>query len=189
MSGTGSRCGWIVGLMVCLSFAACGDSAPETSSGAKAAPGAAGPAKAKAKVDDDMVAAVPAGRSSTAVGVYFTLGNAPAIDTALPVDVAIIPHEDFNSVQARFNTQGDGLTLVSGDLLQPVANVKAESTLDHKVVLMPRKEGVYMVTVNLETESNTGSVSRIFSIPVIVGPPGGAPPEAPAATPPVPATN
>lgn len=187
MSGTGSRCGWIVGLLVCLSLAACGDPAPEKSAGAKAAPKAAGPARAK--VDDNMVAAVPAGKSSTAVGVYFTLGNAPAIDSALPVDVAIIPHEDFVSVQARFNTQGDGLTLVSGDLLQPVANVKAESTLEHKVVLMPRKEGVYMVTVNLETESNTGSVSRIFSIPVIVAPPGGAAESAPAAPPPTPATN
>jgi hypothetical protein len=136
-----------------------------------------------------MVAAVSAGKSSTVVGVYFVLGNVPAVDTALPIDVTIVPHQDFVSLQARFYTQGDGLTLVSGDLLPPSTNAKSESPFEHKLVLMPRKEGVYMVSVNLETEGTEGSVSRIFSIPVIVAPAVTAAPAAPTATPPAPATN
>jgi len=176
---------WIVALLVVLPLAACGDSAPEKSADAKTA--TTGPKKAK--MNDNMVAAVSAGKSSTVVGVYFALGNAPTIDTPLPIDVAIVPHQDFTSLQARFYTQGDGLTLVSGDLLPPSTNAKSESPFEHKLVLMPRKEGVYMVSVNLETEGTEGSVSRIFSIPVIVAPAVTAAPAAPTATPPAPATN
>lgn len=185
MIGTGSRYGWIVALLVGASLGACGDSAPEKSAGAK--PAAAAPKKAQ--INDNMVAAVATGKTSTVIGVYFALGNAPTIDNALPIDVAIVPHQGFNSLKARFYTQGDGLTLVSGDLLQPVGDVQAETSFDHKLVLMPRKEGVYTVSANLETEGAEGSVSRIFSIPVIVSPAGGATNEAPAAAPAAPATN
>jgi hypothetical protein len=185
MTGTGFRCGWIVALLVIVPLAACDNAAPEKEAGTKATT----PAAKKATLNDNMVAAVSAGKSSTVVGVYFALGNAPTVDTALPVEVAIVPHQDFTSLQARFVAQGDGLTLVSGDLLPPVSSAKSESTLDHKLVLMPRKEGVYMVIVNLETEGSEGSVSRIFSIPVIVAPATDAAAAAPAPPTPAPATN
>jgi len=185
MTETGSRFGWIVALVLGLPLAACDNAAPDKASETKTV----STAPKKATVDDTMVAAVSAGKSSTVVSVYFTLGNAPTIDTALPVDIAIVPHQDLISLQARFSTQSDGLALVSGDLLPPVTDAKAESSLVHKLVLMPRKEGVYMVTANLETEDSKGSVSRIFSIPVIVTPAGSATPADPAATAPVPANN
>lgn len=178
--------GWIVALTAGLALAACGDDAPEKPAGpAKTAPAA----PKKAVVGDEMVAAVSAGKSATAIGVYFELGDVPTIDAALPVDIVIVPHQDFTSLQARVLLQGEGLTLVSGDLLQPISDVKAETSIPHKLVLMPRKEGVYMVTVNLDTQASEGSVSRIFSIPVIVAAAGGASTPAPAATPPAPATN
>jgi hypothetical protein len=183
MAGSGSRLWWIVALLACVPLAACDDSAPEK--GAKSTT----TAPKKRTVADDMVAAVSAGKAATAVNVYFTLGNAPTIDTALPVDVAVLPHLDFTSLQARFSTQGDGLLVVSGDVIQPVADARAETPLEHKLVLMPKKEGVYMVTVILDTEGSDGSVSRIFSIPVIVTPPGGAAPAAPVPPAAPPATD
>lgn len=188
MSGSGSRHWWIVAFFACLPLAACGDPAPVKTDGSKSAK-PAGPKKRA--VDDNMVAAVSAGKSASAVGVFFSLGNAPVVDTALPVDVAVVPHQDFTSLQGRFSTQNDGLTLVSGDTFPPVTDSKAESLVEHKLVLMPRKEGIYMVTVVLETEGSDGSFSRIFSIPVIVAPASGADAPAPAGTPatPAPATN
>jgi hypothetical protein len=191
MTGTGSGYGWIVALLIGLPLAACNDSAPEQSTGTKST----APGPKKALVNDNMVAAVAAGKTSTVIGVYFELGGAPSIDTALPIEVAILPRQDFTSLKARFYTQGDGLTLVSGDLLQPVNNAQAGASFDHKLVLMPKKEGVYMVSVNLETEGAEGSVSRIFFIPVIVAPATAATAEAPApaapagAPPGAPATN
>lgn len=187
MAGSAIRHGWIVAFSVCALLAACGDDAPE-----KAADGKPTAATAKSKgqkVTDNMVAAVSAGKSSAAVGVYFMLGNSPTVATALPVEIAILPHQDFSSLRARFDSPGDGLTVISGDNLEPIENLEAEEPLAHKLVLMPQKSGVYMLTANLETLGTDGMVSRIFSIPVIVAPAGGAAVEAAPAGAPAPTTN
>jgi hypothetical protein len=186
MNGTGARHGWIVAICAGAMLSACGDPEPAPSSEAKAA--AAAPAKAR-RVTDNMVAAAAAGKSAAAVGVYFTLGNAPTVNTALPVEVAILPHQDFSTLRARFDSPGGGLTLMSGDLVGPIENVKAEAPLEHKLVLMPQKDGVFVVTANLETAGTEGMVSRIFSIPVIVAPAEAAPAETPPPPAPAPAPN
>jgi len=186
MAGSAVRHGWIVAFSVCTLLAACGDDAPEKPADGK--PSAAVKPKGQ-KVTDNMVAAVSAGKSSAAVGVYFTLGNSPTVGTALPVDIAILPHQDYSSLRARFDAPGDGLTLISGDNLEPIENLEEEAPLVHKLVLMPQKPGVYMVTANLETLGTEGMVSRIFSIPVIVAPAGGAAADAAPAAAPAPPTN
>ena len=187
MTGLAIRHGWIVAFFVCALLAACGDDAPEKPADGKS-PAAAVKPKGQ-KVTDNMVAAVSAGKSSAAVGVYFTLGNSPTVGTALPVDIAILPHQDFSSLRARFDAPGGGLTLISGDNIEPIENLETEKPLVHKLVLMPQKAGVYMVTANLETLGSEGMVSRIFSIPVIVAPTGGAAAEAEPAAAPAPPTN
>jgi len=187
MTGSAVRHGWIVAFSVCALLAACGDDAPEKPADGKSAANAH---RSKGqKVTDNMVAAVSAGKSSAAVGVYFMLGNSPTVATALPVDIAILPHQEFSSLRARFDAPGGGLTLISGDNIEPVENLEAEEPLVHKLVLMPQKDGVYMVTANLETMGTEGMVSRVFSIPVIVAPAGGAAAEAAPAAEPAPATN
>jgi hypothetical protein len=187
MIGSAARHGWIVAFSVGVLLAACGDDAPEKPKDTKPAVGAAN-AKARG-VTDNMVAAVAAGKSSAIVGVYFMLGNSPQVDTALPVDIAILPHRDFSSVRALFDVSGGGLTLISGDAFEPIENAKAESPLAHKLVLMPQQAGVYVVTVNLETVGAEGTVSRVFSIPVIVAPAAGAAAESAPGTTPAPASN
>jgi hypothetical protein len=153
-------------------LSSCGDPAPETATAApKAAP-------KKPSVVENMVAAVSAGKSSAMVSVHFSLGTAPSVRTALPVDIVILPHVDFTTLRARIESQS-GLTLISGDNVAPMTGVGAEKPISHKVVLMPEGAGVYMITVNLETEGGEGTVSRIFSIPVIVTP-SDTPPAAPA---------
>jgi hypothetical protein len=147
----------------------CGDP-PEEKPAAAAAPKATGPKPAVAGAQ--MVAAVAAGKSVTAVGVHFSLGNTPKVATALPVDIAVITHQEFTSLRAHFESQ-DGLTLISGEDLAPRTDVKAESTLQHQLVLMPARDGVFMITVSVDTEGKEGIVSRLFSIPVIVTPAGG----------------
>lgn len=175
-----ARHGWIAASCCCLLLAACGGGAPDKP--AKPKGGASAAAPKAANVTDNMVAAVSAGKSATVVGVYFTLGGSPTVGSALPIDIAILPHEDFSSLRARFDSAGGGLTLVSGDNLAPLADLKAEKPIEHKVTFMPQKAGVFMVTANVETVGTEGTVSRIFSIPVIVAPAGGS--EAPAETPP-----
>jgi len=175
-----ARCSMLVALSCCAWLAACGDPAPEPD------PGAAATTKPAPKATDpgvNMVAAVSAGKTSRAVGVHFSLGNAPTVKTALPVDIAIIPHEPFITLSARFESP-EGLTMISGDQLAPAKNAGAEKVVKHQLTLMPERNGVFIVTASVETEGAEGTVTRVFSIPVIVETSAASSaPETPAAAP------
>jgi hypothetical protein len=127
-----------------------------------------------------MVAAVSAGKTASAISVHFTLGASPSINQALPVDIAIVPHRKFASVRGHFESY-DGLNMTVGKEFGPKSNTDVDKVLPHQLVLLPVKEGVSMISVVLETEGDEGSVTRVFSIPVIVQP------SAPAAEPTEPA--
>lgn len=173
----------------CLLFlAACNGSGPEapagpTTSGSK-------PKGAKAgSVGEDMVAAVAPETSSAVIGVYFRLPQAPVLNEGFPLDIEIVPHQEFSAVSAHFFSQ-NGLTLVSGDSFGPLADSKPDKAIRHQLVLMPALEGLYMVSATLETSGVDGTVSRVFSIPVVVAPPAPAtPPAAAPARPPAAAAN
>jgi hypothetical protein len=140
-------------------LAACGDSPPEEAAAAPAATTARTPKVAG--LSPDMVAAVSAGRSATVISVHFALGKPPVIGQALPVDIAIVPHQDFSSVQAHFDGV-DGLAVTVGTAMEPVTDVKTESILKHQLVLLPTREGVFMISATVET------ISRVFSLPMVV---------------------
>ena len=181
MTGYRARATLFAAVSACALLSACGESAPEKSAPAAAAPKPTGPKPAVAGAQ--MVAAVSAGKTATAVGLHFSLKTTPRVATALPVEIAIIPHEAFTSLQAHFETQA-GLTMVSGEDLASRADVKPETTIPHQLVLMPQTDGVFVVTVSVDTEGKEGIVSRVFSIPVIVAPSAAPnPPPAAAAAP------
>ena len=175
-----ARCSLLVALTSCVLLAACGDPPPEPDPGSATA---AKPAPKAADPGVNMVAAVSAGKSATAVGLHFSLASAPVVNTALPVDIAIIPHQDFTSLGARFESQ-EGLTLMSGDQLPTISSPGTEKAVKHQLRLMPVREGVYIVTGTVETEGTEGTVTRVFSIPVIVGATPAAPAPSPSPAPP-----
>jgi hypothetical protein len=129
----------------------------------------------------EMVAAVSSARNSDVVSVHFTLNGTPAVSKALPVDIAIIPHKPVASLNAHFEAR-DGLALATGSMLERVTDPATEKVIKHQIILLPGKEGVFMVTAVVETESGDGTVSRIFSIPVIVGPAAAGTPAPPPPT-------
>lgn len=176
---------WLLATLAGFSLlSACGESAPDENAAKPAA--ASKPKTPKtAGLDPAMVAAVSSGKSATVISLHFALTRAPAVNQGLPVDIALVPHTDFTSVAVRFFGQ-DGITLVSGDNLGPVTEVDPEKPIKHQLVLMPTKEGVYMINATVETIGGDGTVSRIYSIPIVVSPPPAAP-AAPAAAPPAPA--
>jgi hypothetical protein len=163
-------------------ISACGDSPSDE---AVAPTSTANKQPKVAGLPPQMVAAVPAGQSSTVVSVHFALGKLPLVGQALPVDVAIVPHQEFTSVRAQF-AGVDGLPVTVGTAMEPVANVKAEAILEHQLVLLPGSEGVFMISATVETESPDGTITRVFSLPMIVARepnPAPAPAAAPPATP------
>lgn len=180
MFTTGARA-LLLAVVVCGGMlVACDDSPEQTGSPAttpkKAAPKVAGLAP-------EMVAAVSAGKTATMLGVHFALRAVPTVNQALPVDIAIVPHRDFTALRAHFESR-EGLALTTGEILGPLGDSPAETAVTHQLTLLPAKEGVFMVTAIVETEGADGTVTRIFSIPVIVAPPGdtnAAAPTGPAA--------
>lgn len=166
---------WFVGVVM---FAGCGDPPPEENAAAStAAKPAAGPKAAT--LSSQMVAAVSASKNSTAIGVHFALDTSPTVGAPLHVQIAIVPHQDFESVRAHFESQ-EGLSMPAGQDFGPATGVDAEKSLTHQLVLVPAKEGMFMVTVGVDTVGEDGNIVRIFSIPVIVGPARGAAPATPA---------
>ena len=176
-----ARASWFAALSAGVLLAGCDKSAPEAEPAAATSKKPTGPKLADP--GENMVAAVPAGKSSRFVGVHFTLGNSPTVSQALPVDIAVIPHQDYTSLSGRFESQ-DGLTLISGDALPLKKDAGSEQPIKHQIVLMPTRPGVFMITASIETEGPDGAVSRIFSIPVIVAVPASAGGAAPAPSPP-----
>jgi hypothetical protein len=156
---------------------ACGEAPPEeqpqTSADKKA------PAPKVANVASDMVAAVSAGKAATAISIHFALRASPTVNKALPVDVAVVPHRKFTLVRVHFQGN-DGLNVTAGGDFEPKGNIETETALIHQLVLLPTRDGMFMVTASVETEGEDGNISRIYSIPVIVA---AAAAETPPATP------
>jgi hypothetical protein len=182
MSSTSNRARVLAALICGVLLAAC-DDAPEQQS-ASAGTATPRPASKIGGLTPDMVAAVSSGKSATMISVHFVLRSPPTIGKSLPVDIAIVPHVDFKVVRVLFEAR-DGVKLRGGGSLGPLNDAPAEKPISHHLELMPETEGVYMVTASVDTEGDEGSITRIFSIPVIVGPPAAAAetPTIPAATP------
>ena len=181
-----SRSRWIIACAAGLLLAGCDDGPPADAPTANAAPVA--PKAPANPLPPEMVAAVSSSRNATVVSVHFQLKGSPTVGKALPVDVAIIPHEAVSALNVHFQAR-DGLAVATGDTLERQADPTPEKPITHQLVLMPNREGVFMVTAIVDTESSIGMVSRIFSIPVIVTAPAAASPQsgpAPAAPPPTP---
>lgn len=161
------RAAFTVLACVCV-LAACDDPPPPSQGSAPVVKKNDPPPKV-ANLAKDMVAAVSASRASNVIGVHFALRAPPTVNMPLPVEVAIVPHRTFASVRVHFESQ-DGLQASSGEDFGPVTDVEAETALLHQLVLLPSREGMFIVTSSVEIESEDGNVTRIFSIPVIVGP-------------------
>jgi len=186
---------WLFATLASVTLlSACGEPAPEEGA-AKTAATAKPKTPKTAGIAPNMVAAVSSGKSAAAIGLHFALTQAPAVNQGLPVDIVLVPHADFTSVAVHFFGQ-EGITLISGDSLGPISEVTSEKPIKHQLVLMPTKDGIYMINASVETIGADGTVSRIYSIPVVVAPlPTAAPaaPEpgaaAPAASPATPSTQ
>ena len=125
-----------------------------------------------------MVATVSSGTTSAAIGVHFELGATPSVGMALPVKVAIVPHRKFKFVRAIFTAQ-EGIDVADGRRYEMLRDVEAEQILQHQVMIQPSRDGLYLISVGLETDGDEGNITRSYSIPIIVQ--ANAAPAAPAA--------
>lgn len=156
----------LIALLACAALAACNDAPEPPTSGT---PGAATSKASKkgASIPPEMVAAVSSGKSATAISVHFELGATPSVGMSMPVKVAIVPHQNFKYVRASFTTP-DGLQVADGRRFELLREVEPEQVLQHQLMIQPTRDGIYLISIGLETDGSEGNITRSFSIPVIV---------------------
>jgi len=168
-----SRAGWAVAMMVALGLlAGCGSSSgsgtdPATSKNKKTHTQVATDSGERATAD--MVAGVSPSKAGTPVALKFELRELPQPGQLLDVDIAILPGAPaINRIYGKF--QGtDGLELVEGGELPAIDKPAVGATIRHVVRVLPKQDGIFTVSATVSVDLPDDSITRIYSIPVIVG--------------------
>ncbi len=156
---------------VALVLAGCGRSAPDSS--AEATAGATPKALRNRNDADSMVAAVSAaGKPGAPVEMKFDILERPEAGRVLPINIDVTPRgADIKALEVTFQSS-DGIEVVSGAMLDRVEKPVDGAAIQHEIRVMPRRDGVFYISVVAQVETAAGSIARSFAIPVIVG--GGA---------------
>lgn len=121
-----------------------------------------------ARAGQAMVAAVSAGQGSSSVDVKFELTQRPEVGKPVDISLALIPTARLELLYARFQAD-EGLELVKGGQTEQIARPTPGSPVSHTVTVIPKRDGIFTVTAVVLTDSDSDSVSRNFSIPLIAG--------------------
>jgi hypothetical protein len=162
------------GLLAC---AGCGGG--ETAAPATDGAAAARAARVTVSEGSDMVAAVSSGKGVAPIEVRFDLGAKPVARQPVGVVVSVTPVEKVERLQVVFQG-GDGLTVNANGNLGPIDAPKVGTALTQDVTVTPVADGVYYLSAIALIEGDSVSVSRTFSIPIIVGATTGVAADAPA---------
>ncbi len=117
----------------------------------------------------DMVAGVSPSKAGPPVALKFELREAPQPGQLLDVDIAILPDAPaINRIYGKF--QGaEGLDVVEGGELPAIDKPATGSVIRHLVRVLPKQDGIYTVNATVSVDLADDSISRTYSIPVIVG--------------------
>ncbi|MFT3905548.1 MAG: hypothetical protein QM718_04500 [Steroidobacteraceae bacterium] len=151
-------------LSLLLVLTACSrDAGPQSAAGSTVA----GVATQVRAAGEDWVAAVSSAKIRTPIDLKFRLKQRPRIDQPLEIELALDVDERSQVQRIVLNFSGlTGLDVVSDARLsieQPEGGTQVKT-----LVVMPRKSGVYYVTATAIVDGGALSISRVYSIPVIV---------------------
>jgi len=157
--------GVLLGLYGCGSSSGTADSAHSKQKG-NASQRVTDPAN---RPPQDMVAAVSVGKGGPPVSLKFELRSTPQAGQPVDLDLAVLP--DAPAIE-RIDGRIDGnenLTLVEGGDLAPVEKPAQGSVIRHVVRLLPKQDGIFTVTAAVTVTLPDYSITRTFTIPVVVG--------------------
>lgn len=166
-----SRASWVVALMVAFGLAGCGSSS-ESAAKAEAQSKEAHPHVAvdpSNRATADMVEGVTVAKGGPAIELKYELRESPLAGQPLDVDIAVLPGATpINRIYASFQG-GQGLDLVEGGELAGVDKPVSGTPIRHVVRLLPKADGIYTVSATVAVDTPDDSITRTYSIPVIVG--------------------
>lgn len=157
----------ILALMLAATLAAC-DSAEEPAAGTQRAAARKVMSPEAAKAAANMVEAVPAGEGTALIHLKFELAERPEVGHPLEISLVFIPVSPLERLYARF-TAGEGLELVKGSETEQIARPIVGSAITHSLTVVPKRNGIFNVQAAVLMDSETESLSRNFSIPLIAG--------------------
>jgi hypothetical protein len=114
-----------------------------------------------------MVSAVGGSKGGAGIDLKFDLRGAPVVGEAVDIDIALIPLYELNQVYATFEAT-DGLEITKGDKTPQIEHPAVGMPITHTVTIVPRRDGVLYLSAVVLSDSASESVTRAFSIPVIV---------------------
>lgn len=85
----------------------------------------------------------------------------------MELEVALIPSAGVDSMEATFSGM-EGITL-AGNLTASFGSVKASEPYKHTLSVLPDRNGVFYVTVSVNTQIGGATLGKTFSIPFVVG--------------------
>jgi hypothetical protein len=115
-----------------------------------------------------MVAAVSTSRVAGPVDVRFAIAQRPTVGQPLDVELALTPAKDLDLLFARFQA-AEGLELVKGMETEHLEHPRPGEPVSHIVTVLPKADGIFYVTATVLADTDTESLTRTFSIPIIAG--------------------
>lgn len=161
----GAREGLLL-VIASLSLGACGSSSQPAA--LQSGSGSVKTRPAGAALERDTVRAVNAAHSTIPIDLRFELKERPTLNAATAVSLALVP--DIKSVinHIRLSFQAvDGLDIANPD---PVSYDKPEPgiAITENLGVVPRRAGVLYLTVTAVIDDDNGSLSRTYTIPLVV---------------------
>lgn len=188
----------VLAVALALGLTGCGSqSAPGTPGTpvTKRATAAPRPVRPEDTISPNMVAAVAMTKGAApAVQVKFELGAHPEVGQPLEIALVIIPTVGTLG-QISGQVQGeDGLEVVNGAVIPPTEKPVLGTPIHHTLSVVPRRDGVFVLTATIASQAGDQTQSEAFSIPIIAGSPlsaaaGAAAPRPAAAPKPPPAAT
>jgi hypothetical protein len=166
-----STAGFCVTCILATVLAGCGRESPTDSSQA----GQPAPAVSARSAEGDatlkrMVSGVSASKDESLVDLKFELKARPQVGKPLDIDIALLPKVAADSMQVTY-ISADALPVQPVKVPADYRNVQAGNIYRHQVSVIPKDIGVYYVSAVVMIDSETGSLTRTFAIPVLVGEP------------------
>jgi hypothetical protein len=116
-----------------------------------------------------MVAAVSAGKGGPPVGLRFEVRSTPEANQPVDVDLAILPDAvAIDRLEGKI-LGSDSVAVVEGGEIPGVEKPAQGSVIRHLVRLLPKQDGIFTVSAAVNVDIGNDSITRTFTIPVIVG--------------------
>jgi hypothetical protein len=116
-----------------------------------------------------MVAAVSPGKGGPPVGLRFEIRSSPEAGQPVDIDLVILPDAvSIDHIDGKIQG-GENMSVVEGVDIPTVEKPAQGTVIRHVVRVLPKQDGIFTVTAAVNVDLATESITRTFTIPVIVG--------------------